>query len=114
MALEPRTLEEATVYFADAGNCREYLEERRWPDGVTCPRCGSKDVELLEKGRWCCRRTHDAPRFTVRTGTIMEDSPGDPPMGLDQWCIAMWKIVHGKNPLTPSVRHDTVGRKAPR
>src|SRR6267154_626239 len=111
MATEPKTLEGAIAYFADPVNCREYLVERRWPDGVTCPRCGSTDVETLERGgRWRCRSTHHAPQFTVRTGTVMEDSPEDFPISLDKWCIAMWKIVNRGRSMTPSVSSDTVSK----
>jgi transposase-like protein len=91
---EPKTLQEAILYFSDPANCREYLVARRWPDGVICPRCGSKDVLFLEKyNRWHCRAKHDAPQFTLKTGTIMEESP----IGLDKWLMAMWQIVNCKN-----------------
>jgi transposase-like protein len=94
MASEPKTLQEAILYFSDSVNCREYLVARRWPDGVICPRCGSKDVLFLEKyNRWHCRAKHDAPQFTLKTGTIMEESP----IGLDKWLAAMWQIVNCKN-----------------
>jgi transposase-like protein len=94
MASEPKTLQEAILYFADPVNCREYLVARRWPDGVTCPRCGSKDVLFLAKyNRWHCRAKHEAPQFTLKTGTVMEDSP----IGLDKWMTAMWQIVNCKN-----------------
>jgi transposase-like protein len=94
MASEPKTLQEAILYFANPANCREYLVARRWPDGVICPRCGSKDVLFLEKyNRWHCRAKHDAPQFTLKTGTIMEESP----IGLDKWLTAMWQIVNCKN-----------------
>jgi len=43
-AREPRSLQEATFYFEDPNKCREYVMSRRWPDGVECPACGSKDV----------------------------------------------------------------------
>src|ERR1035441_535178 len=94
MESEPKTLQEAILYFANPANCREYLVARRWPDGVICPRCGSKDVLFLEKyNRWHCRAKHDAPQFTLKTGTIMEESP----IGLDKWLAAMWQIVNCKN-----------------
>ena len=94
MEQEPRTLQEAIVYFSDPVNCRDYLVARRWPDGVTCPRCGSKDVLFLEKyNRWHCRAKHDAPQFTLKTGTIYEESP----IGLDKWLTPIWQIVNCKN-----------------
>lgn len=92
--MEPKTLQQAIVYFADPVNCREYLVARRWPKGVICPKCGSKDVLFLEKyNRWHCREKHPAPQFTLKTGTVMEDSP----VGLDKWLMAMWMVVNCKN-----------------
>jgi transposase-like protein len=92
--MEPQSLQEAILYFADPTNCREYLVARRWPDGVTCPRCGKQNVLFLEKyNRWHCREKHEAPQFTLKTGTIFEDSP----ISLDKWLTAMWMIVNAKN-----------------
>ena len=92
--MEPNSLQQAIIYFADPKNCREYLVARRWPDGVSCPRCGSMNVLFLEKyNRWHCRQKHAAPQFTLKTQTIFEDSP----IGLDKWLTAMWMIVNYKN-----------------
>jgi len=71
--MEPKSLQQAILYFAKPENCREYLVARRWPDGVVCPRCGGKNVLFLEKyNRWHCRDKHAAPQFTLKTGTIFE------------------------------------------
>src|SRR3984957_14038140 len=92
--MEPQSLQEAILYFADPVNCREYLVARRWPKGVTCPRCGSQNAQVYEKyNRWHCREKHNAPQFTLKTGTVMEDSP----IGLDKWLTAMWMVVNCKN-----------------
>lgn len=94
MEQEPNTLQEAIVFFADPVNCREYLVAQRWPNGVTCPKCGSNNVLFMDKyNRWKCREGHDAPQFTLKTGTIMEDSP----IGLDKWLMVMWQVVNSKN-----------------
>jgi transposase-like protein len=106
MADDPKTLQEAILYFSDPANCREYLVARRWADGVVCPRCTSKDVIFLEKyNRWHCRAKHDAPQFTLKTGTIMEDSP----IGLDKWLMAMWQIVNSKNGISSYEVHRAIG-----
>ena len=106
MASEPTTLQEAILYFSDPANCREYLMARRWPDGVTCPRCGSANVLFLEKyNRWHCREKHDAPQFTLKTGTVMEDSP----IGLDKWLMVMWQIVNSKNGISSCEVHRAIG-----
>ena len=37
---QPKTLQEAIVYFADPERCFRYAVNLRWPDGhVICPRC---------------------------------------------------------------------------
>jgi transposase-like protein len=103
--MEPKTLQEAIIYFADPANCREYLGARRWPDGVVCPRCGSKNILFLEKyNRWHCREKHDAPQFTLKTGTIFEDSP----ISLDKWLTAMWMIVNCKNGVSSWEIHRSI------
>jgi len=105
MNKEPESLQEAILYFADPVNCREYLVARRWPNGVTCPRCGSQNVLFLEKyNRWHCREKHEAPQFTLKTETIMEDSP----IGLDKWLTAMWQIVNCKNGISSWEIHRTL------
>jgi hypothetical protein len=50
LAYELQTLQEAITYFSDADNCLNYLGRQRWPNGVVCPTCGSKDVILRERG----------------------------------------------------------------
>jgi hypothetical protein len=103
--MEPKSLQEAILYFADPDNCREYLVARRWPNGVICPRCGSKNVLFLENyNRWHCREKHDAPQFTLKTGTIFEDSP----LGLDKWLAAMWMVVNCKNGVSSWEMHRSL------
>src|ERR1019366_5629022 len=94
MEPEPKTLQQAVLYFNDRQNCREYLMARRWPDGVTCPTCGStKVVFSVKHNRWQCGSHHPKRQFTCKTGTIFEDSP----LGLDKWLIAMWMVINCKN-----------------
>jgi transposase-like protein len=103
---DPQTLQEAITYFDEPANCREYLAARRWPDGVVCPRCGSKNVVFYEKyERWHCREKHDAPQFTLKTGTIFEDSP----ISLGKWLTAMWMIVNCKNGVSSHEIHRAIG-----
>jgi transposase-like protein len=100
------TLQEAIVYFSDQNNCREYVVARRWADGVTCPRCGSKNVKFLEKyNRWQCTTRHESRQFTAKTGTIFEDSP----LGLDKWLMAMWQVVNCKNGVSSYEVHRAIG-----
>jgi transposase-like protein len=102
----PKTLLSAVRFFADPENCRQFMVAMRWPDGVTCPRCGSKEVAYLANARvWKCRGKHDAQKFSAKVGTIMEDSP----IGLDKWLPAIWLIVNCKNGVSSYEVHRALG-----
>lgn len=91
---EPKTLQQAVIYFSNPQNCLNYLVSRRWPDGVICPTCGRTDVSFLAKqNKWQCKSAHKQRQFSVKVGTIFEDSP----LGLDKWLMAVWMIVNCKN-----------------
>lgn len=88
---EPKTF---IKFFADADNCLHYLAERRWPNGVTCPTCGRTDAKFLASQRkWQCKSVHHHRQFSIKVGTIFEDSP----ITLDKWLTAVWMIVNCKN-----------------
>ncbi len=79
---EPKTLAQAIRYFEDADNCLNYLVARRWPNGVSCPTCGRTDVSFVPSRRlWQCKTRHPKAQFSIKTGSIIEDSP----LGLDKW-----------------------------
>lgn len=103
----PSTLREAVLYFAEYENCRKFMVELRWPDGVVrCPRCGSDHVKYLEKARaWKCYAKHEAAKFTLKTGTVFEDSP----IGLEKWLVAVWMIVNCRNGVSSWELHRTLG-----
>jgi transposase-like protein len=103
---EPKTLQQAIVYFADPDNCISYLVERRWPEGVTCPNCGSDAVTFMPKRRvWQCKARHPKAQFSVKVGTIFEDSP----IGLDKWLAVMWMLANCKNGVSSWEIHRSVG-----
>src|SRR6266446_4355694 len=90
----PRTLLQASRYFADPDTCLDWMVKSRWPDGVKCPRCGAEKVTFLAKERrWKCYAKHPSPKFSAKIGTIFEDSP----IGLDKWFVAMWMLGGCKN-----------------
>lgn len=106
-ASEPRTLQEAMIFFANPDNCVAYLVARRWPDGaVKCPTCGRDDVRYITKRRvWQCKTRHAKCQFSVKVGTIMEDSP----IGLDKWLVAMWLIANCRNGVSSHEIKRTLG-----
>ncbi|MGA3049476.1 MAG: IS1595 family transposase [Terracidiphilus sp.] len=90
----PKTLQEAIIYFADPDNCIAFFSARRWPEGVECPTCGSKDVSYISTRRmWECKAKHARKQFSIKVGSIFEDSA----LGLDKWLTAAWMICNCKN-----------------
>jgi transposase-like protein len=92
---EPKSLQEAIVYFSNPDNCIDYLAIRRWPDGrVLCPTCGSDKVKFNPNRRlWQCSTHHSKRQFSVKVGTVMEDSA----IPLDKWMTATWMVTNCKN-----------------
>jgi transposase-like protein len=90
----PETLQEAIQFFTDPEIATEFVRDIRWPDGVECPTCGSKEVTYLKnQRRWKCKTNHPKQQFSVKVGTIFEDSP----IGLDKWLPAAWLVTTCKN-----------------
>jgi len=91
----PITLQEAIQFFGDYENCRQFMIAVRWPDGkVRCPQCGSLEVNYLPNARlWKCYEEHPRQKFSLKVGTVFEDSP----IGLDKWLPAVWLLVSCKN-----------------
>lgn len=89
------TLQEAIFHFASYENCHALMVQLRWTDGgIACPRCGSTKLTYLARTRvWKCYAKHERPTFSLKTGTIFEDSP----LGLDKWLPALWLIVNCKD-----------------
>ncbi len=90
----PETLTEAVKMFANPSVALAFMVNLRWPDGVRCPHCGSDRVRFIStRSVWECREDHPFRRFSIKTGTIMEDSP----LPLDKWLIAIWLEANAKN-----------------
>ena len=91
----PNTLQEAILYFSDPDRCLALMVQSRWPDGVVkCPTCKSDQVRFLATRRvWECKTKHPKRQFSVKVGTVFEDSP----IGLDKWFTAAWLIANCKN-----------------
>jgi transposase-like protein len=102
----PKTLIEAISYFKDIDNCINYLAKRRWPRGVECPTCGRKDVAFVPSRRlWQCKTRHPKAQFSIKTGTVLEDSP----IGLDKWLPVIWQVATCKNGVSSWEIHRNLG-----
>jgi transposase-like protein len=91
----PCTLQQAILYFADYQHCHDAMVAVRWPDGVVkCPRCGSAKVTYLANARlWKCYEDHPQAKFSLKVGTVFEDSP----LPLSKWLPALWLLTNCKN-----------------
>jgi transposase-like protein len=80
---------------------------RRWANGVVkCPNCGTDKVKFQpQHNRWQCSVHHPKRQFTLKTGTIMEDSP----IGLDKWLPAIWLLSSNRNGISSWELHRTLG-----
>lgn len=107
MVSGPKTLLEAVEYFKDQDNCIKYLAAKRWPDGVVkCPTCGGDKVSFLKhQNKWQCSARHSKRQFSVKVGTIMEDSP----IGLDNWLPVLWLIANCRNGISSWEIHRSIG-----
>lgn len=102
----PHTLKEAISYFSDPGNCLSWMVAKRWPKGVTCPICGSQKVRFDAKtARWQCASHHPKRKFSLKTGTVLEDSP----IGLDKWLPVIWLVSNCKNGVSSWEIHRHMG-----
>src|SRR6266849_573018 len=106
MSNEPRTLIEAIRYFSDEDTCLDFMVSLRWPEGVICPTCGSKEVSFVSTRRiWKCKNKHDRQQFSIKVGTVFEDSP----ISLTKWLPAMWLLVSCKNGASSYEIHRALG-----
>jgi transposase-like protein len=103
----PKTLQQATIHFSNPENCNAFMIAARWVDGKPrCPQCYSDDVIYLEKARlYKCRTRHPRQKFSLKVGTIFEDSP----LGLDKWLSAIWLIANAKNGISSYEIHRALG-----
>jgi transposase-like protein len=90
----PKSLLQATRYFADPDVCVDFVAAMRWPNGVICPHCEGKRVSYLSSRRiWKCMAKDCHKQFSVKTQSVFEDSP----IPLDKWLVAVWLVVNCKN-----------------
>ena len=95
MATDLKTLQDAILYFSDEMNCINAVASLHWPDGkAVCPECGNREhYWLATQKRWKCKNGKCKKQFSVKVGTIFEDSP----IPLSKWLPAMWLLSNCRN-----------------
>lgn len=87
----PGSYAELLDWFPDDPACLDYLEWLRWPDGVRCPRCASREGWRLGNGRWECAVC--GRQASVPAGTIFHRTRT--PLCL--WFAAAWQMTSQKH-----------------
>ncbi len=105
----PTTLQDAIVYFGDPEKAFAAAVALRWPNGITCPRCGSLEHSFISTRKiWFCKGCKK--QFTVKVGSIFEDSP----LAMDKWMFAAWLVCNCKNGVSSCeiARHLEITQKS--
>lgn len=91
----PKTLQQAVKVFSDEQFCIDLIAAMRWVDGqAVCPKCGLTNNHFMASRKvWQCKNKECKKQFSVKVGTIFEDSA----ITLENWLMAMWLIVNAKN-----------------
>lgn len=88
----PETLLESVTYFEDPARALAFMVAVRWPAGVICPYCDGAEHSFLKTRQiWKCKGCKK--QFSIKVGTIFEDSP----ISLSKWLPCMWLIANCKN-----------------
>lgn len=102
----PETLMEAVAYFSHGTNAHDFMVQLRWADGVKCPRCQSVNVcAIPTRKTWECKCCTEKKQFSVKTGTIFEESP----LPLAKWLATIWLIANAKNGISSYEVHRAIG-----
>lgn len=86
----PKNLIEFLDRFATDEACGEYLSKVRWPDGVICPQCGSRNGWPTARGTWFCGACRRQTSPTA--GTILHDLRTP----IRKWFLAVWLLCTQK------------------
>ena len=91
MADYPKNVMEFRDQFRGEEECRAYLEQLRWPEGVRCPDCHAKEIWTMRSPFYRCQRCgYD---FTVTAGTLFADTHKP----LRVWFEAVWHVTSQKS-----------------
>jgi transposase-like protein len=92
-----------TDRFPDEQSCIEYLSEARWGGKPVCVHCGNpENIYRIANGKlYKCSRCRK--QFSVRIGTIFEDSP------LQKWFMAIYILTAHKKGISSLQLHRDIG-----
>jgi len=97
--------------FPNSEACQRYLLARRWPTGVSCPRCGNDKVYALKSRpfHWICKKHETVYRFSLTVGTIFENSN----VPLLRWFKVLYLMLTSKKGVSALQIHRTMKANTP-
>ena len=107
------TLRQLLATFPNEDACREFLMERRWPNGVLCPRCGKSETvyKIKQPWKWECSnkecRKGNAYRFSIISGTVFENTK----YPLRTWFEVVWQMLNSKKGISALQIHRLIGSR---
>src|SRR5439155_2100135 len=109
----PKTFADFDRLFPDEAACKTYLVGRRWPNGVTCPRCGNPKVYALKarpfhwvcKSEKCLKASKTGSRFSLYVGTIFETTN----FPLRTWFRVLYLMLSSKKGMSALQIHRMIG-----
>jgi transposase-like protein len=93
LAYKSMSLLEFQTRFPGEKECRAYLAAMRFPNGPSCPRCGSPSMGLIgSRGLWQCRVKACRDQVSVTAGTVFHRTRTP----LQQWFWAVFMVAKDK------------------
>ena len=102
------TLLQVAEQFGSEEKARAWLESLRWPNGPTCPICGTTNVQANIKHKTMTHRCRECPNkkmFSVRMGTIMEHTR----LKYRVWAIGMYLYTTNLKGISSMRLHRELG-----
>ena len=103
------TLKQIINMFPDNETAEQWLIEQRWPAGISCPKCGSMNVQTgcshPTMSFRCREKACGRPRFSTKTGTVMEGSK----IGYQDWVLATFEIMTSLKSVSSMKLHRDLG-----
>lgn len=97
--------------FPDEESSRIYFEEKRWPNGKSCPYCGGMDIyECVDHKPMPYRCKDCRKHFSVRTSSTLEKSR----LPLHKWLMAIYMMTIARKgiPSTQMARELGITQKS--
>jgi transposase-like protein len=103
------TIGEWEAAFPNEDACCAYLVSHRWPEGVSCPRCGNENIHTAQQAfNWNCYQCSPGGvgyRFSHITGTVFENTNKP----LREWFRVIHMMLTAKKGVSALQVHHTLG-----